>query len=61
LGACRGTAVYRWISLGVMMTFFAFLPLDIYAPTVNLCIMAFARWIVVSGLPYGVFNQEQAA
>lgn len=33
------------------MTFFALLPLDLNAPTLNLCIMALLRWGVVAALP----------
>ncbi|WP_296084339.1 hypothetical protein [uncultured Agrobacterium sp.] len=45
----------RWIPLSVMMTFFALLPLDLNAPTLNLCIMALVRWSVISVLPDGEF------
>ncbi|WP_296037932.1 hypothetical protein [uncultured Agrobacterium sp.] len=38
-----------------MMTFFALLPLDLNAPTLNLCIMALVRWSVISVLPDGEF------
>lgn len=41
----------RWIPLSVMMTFFALLPLDLNAPTLNLCIMALLRWGVIAVLP----------
>ena len=41
----------RWIPLSVMMTFFALLPLDLNAPTLNLCVMAFLRWGVIAVLP----------
>ncbi|WP_309773189.1 hypothetical protein [Agrobacterium larrymoorei] len=33
------------------MTFFALLPLDLNAPTLNLCIMALLRWGVIAVLP----------
>lgn len=45
-----------WIPLSVMMTFFALLPLDLNAPTLNLCIMGLLRWAVIAALP-----DEQAA
>lgn len=41
----------RWIPLSVMMTFFALLPLDLNAPTLNLCIMGLLRWVVIAALP----------
>lgn len=41
----------RWIPLSVMMTFFALLPLDLNAPTLNLCIMGLLRWAVIAALP----------
>jgi hypothetical protein len=39
-----------------MMTFFALLPLDLNAPTLNLCIMGLLRWAVIAALP-----EEQTA
>jgi len=53
--------VTRWISLIVMMTFFALLPLDIDVPTVNLCLMACLRWAVLAIAPEPVFSREQMA
>jgi len=53
--------VTRWISLIVMMTFFAMLPLDIDAPTVNLCLMACLRWAVLAAVPAAGFQREQVA
>ncbi len=41
----------RWIPLSVMMTFFALLPLDLNAPTLNLCIMGLLRWAVIAAFP----------
>jgi hypothetical protein len=52
--------VNRWISLLVMMTFFAMLPLDIDVPAVNLCLMAIARWGVLAGFPDNVFRGQVA-
>ncbi len=46
----------RWIPLSVMTTFFALLPLDLNAPTLNLCIMGLLRWAVIAALP-----EEQTA
>ncbi len=51
----------RWIALSVMMTFFAMLPLDIDVPALNLCLMAFARWAVLAGIPETFFVREQLA
>jgi hypothetical protein len=53
--------VSRWTALGVMMTFFVMLPLDIDAPALNLCLMALVRWAVLAGIPDTVFGGEQAA
>jgi hypothetical protein len=53
--------VNRWISLIVMMTFFALLPLDIYVPTVNLCLMACLRWAVIAVAPDAVLMRGQVA
>ncbi len=46
----------RWTALGVMMTFFAMLPLDIDVPALNLCLMAVARWAVLAGTHDLVFE-----
>ncbi|MES5096722.1 hypothetical protein ABUK73_00680 [Agrobacterium sp. BA1120] len=51
----------RWISLIVMMTFFAMLPLDIDVPTMNLCLMACLRWGVLAAIPDTVFARGQMA
>ncbi len=51
----------RWISLTVMMTFFAMLPLDIDVPTVNLCLMACLRWAVIAAVPDTFFWRGQTA
>lgn len=51
----------RWISLIVMMTFFALLPLDINAPTLNLCLMACLRWAVIAIVPDTIFARGQVA
>lgn len=51
----------RWISLIVMMTVFAMLPLDIDAPTVNLCIMAGLRWALLAVVPDAGFARGQVA
>jgi hypothetical protein len=53
--------VSRWTALGVMMTFFAMLPLDIDVPALNLCLMAVARWAVLAGIPDTLFVRGQAA
>ncbi len=44
-----------------MMTFFAMLPLDLDAPTLNLCIMAALRWGVLAAIPDTPFAREQMA
>lgn len=49
----------RWVSLSVMMTFFTFLPLDLDAPALNLCIMAALRWGVLAAIPDAYFAREQ--
>jgi hypothetical protein len=59
--AQREPQVSRWIALSVMMTFFAMLPLDIDVPALNLCLMAFARWAVLAGIPETFFVREQMA
>ncbi|SCY01371.1 hypothetical protein SAMN03159288_00994 [Rhizobium sp. NFACC06-2] len=51
----------RWTALGVMMTFFVMLPLDIDAPALNLCLMAVVRWGVLAGVPDTMFVRGQAA
>ena len=51
----------RWTALGVMMTFFAMLPLDIDVPALNLCLMAVVRWAVLAGVPDTMFVRGQAA
>lgn len=51
----------RWTALGVMMTFFVLLPLDIDALALNLCLMAVVRWAVLAGLPDTFFARGQAA
>ncbi|WP_154960981.1 hypothetical protein [Agrobacterium tumefaciens] len=51
----------RWTALGVMMTFFAMLPLDLDAPAFNLCLMALVRWAVLAGIPDTIFTREQTA
>ncbi|MCZ7886665.1 hypothetical protein [Agrobacterium salinitolerans] len=51
----------RWTALGVMMTFFVMLPLDIDAPALNLCLMAAVRWAVLAGFPDTMFIRGQAA
>lgn len=51
----------RWTALGVMMTFFVMLPLDIDAPALNLCLMAAVRWAVLAGIPDTIFGGEQTA
>jgi len=53
--------VNRWTALGVMMTFFAMLPLDIDAPALNLCLMAAVRWAVLAGIPDTFFMRGQTA
>jgi len=53
--------VNRWTALGVMMTFFAMLPLDIDAPALNLCLMAAVRWAVLAGIPDTFFVRGQTA
>jgi hypothetical protein len=59
-GAVGEARVNYWISLFVMMTFFSVLALDIYVPTVNLCLMLLARWIVLYGMP-DTFTRERTA
>ena len=51
----------RWTALGVMMTFFVMLPLDIDVPALNLCLMAVARWAVLAGFPDTMFARGQVA
>lgn len=51
----------RWTALGVMMTFFVMLPLDIDAPALNLCLMAAVRWAVLAGFHDTMFVRGQAA
>lgn len=51
----------RWTALGVTMTFFVMLPLDIDAPALNLCLMAVVRWAVLAGVPDTMFVRGQAA
>ncbi|WP_175421921.1 hypothetical protein [Agrobacterium tumefaciens] len=51
----------RWTALGVMMTFFVMLPLDIDVPALNLCLMAVVRWAVLAGVPDTMFVRGQAA
>jgi hypothetical protein len=53
--------VSRWTALGVMMTFFVMLPLDIDVPALNLCLMAVVRWAVLAGVPDTMFVRGQAA
>jgi len=53
--------VSRWTALGVMMTFFVMLPLDIDVPALNLCLMAVARWAVLAGVPDAVLARGQVA
>lgn len=51
----------RYLSLGVMTTLFAFLPLDLDAPTLNLCIMAVLRYAVLAAVPDTWIEREQMA
>jgi hypothetical protein len=57
----REPQVSRWTALGVMMTFFVMLPLDIDVPALNLCLMAVARWAVLAGVPDAVLARGQVA
>lgn len=59
-GAVEETRVNYWLSLVVMMTFFSVLALDIYVPTLNLCLMFVARWVVLYGMPDTLFRERTA-